>query len=190
MTRKSLKWYKPGKVILVNDKMQQNYSYELTAEPGKFDDPEFTPDLTPGEMLALGVFEGKYMNDCKNEFPKEWYAGGKFSDVADPSINLFGVKSRQSLQTWIANNWIPIVEGDQDVRGWFQWYCRYWIGRRGHTDSIQIGRWKAFVRHKGQILASIKKMKKKDRPNTREKMMNHRPKQRQALLQWAYDPFI
>lgn len=188
-----LKWYKPGKVIKVSDKMQTDYEYTLTARAGKDFDKSFTPYLTPGEMLAYGVFEGKYLNDCTNEFPLEWYedAAGKLSEVADEKINLFGIKSRLSLQEWREKGWIPIVEGDNDVRGWFQWYCRYWIGRRDPVvDAIQIARWRAFTRHKGQVVNSIKEMKKSDRPVTRAQLMNHRPRQRQALLQWAYNPFV
>ncbi len=190
-----LKWYKPGRVIVVHDKMQKGYSYTLVGRAGRDFDPDFDPYLTPGEMLAYGVFEGKYLCDCTEEFPAEWYTVarglGKLLDVADPSINLFGIKSRLSLQEWRKRGWIPIVEGDRDVRGWFQWYCRYWIGRRDpNVDHVQIARWKSFVRHAGQIRASIRKMKKEKRPKTRAGLMKHRPRQRQALLQWAYNPFV
>ena len=126
-----ISWYKPGKIIHVNDKMQNNYSYELSELPGKKFSKDFKPELTPQQMLAFGVFEGKYLNDCENEFPKEWYSTakklGKLSQVADPTLNLFGIKSRLSLQEWRKRHWIPIIKGDNDVRGWFQWYCRYWI---------------------------------------------------------------
>lgn len=189
-----LKWYKPGRIIRVSDKMQV-YEYTLTARAGlKSDfDPLFRPALSPAAMLKYGVFEGKYLNDCTDEFPSEWYddANGKLLEVADAKINLFGIKSRLSLQTWRENGWIPITDGDNDVRGWFQWYCRYWLGRRDeNVDHIQIARWRSFARHRGQIISSIKKMKKSERPKTRSEIMNHRPKQRQALLQWAYDPFV
>jgi hypothetical protein len=173
-------------------------------------------------MLRLGVFEGKYLNDCIHEFPREWYKSALKADKlrpdkADPSVNLFGIKSRQSLATWRRNGWIPVHSGsnlrhnavsarhnfvvvkshamvprdtvpDYDVRGWFQWYCRYWIGRRiPEIDKIQIARWKAFARHAGQIRASYRRG---SRPITRAQKMKHRPKQRQALLQWAYNPFM
>lgn len=189
-----LSWYKPGKKIVVKDKMQ-NYTYVLSEYPGKNFSPEFNPQLTPEKMLLLGVFEGKYMNDCENEFPIEWYekakAKGKLCDKPDPSINLFKVKSRLSLQTWRDKGWIPIVPTDKDVRGWFQWYCRYWIGRRmPEVDHVQIKRWRAFVRHAGSIGASIRRMKKEDVPKTKAEIKKHRPKQRQALLQWAYNPYI
>ncbi len=56
--------------IEVNDRMQQGYRYVLTVPAGRDFDPEFRPDLTPAEMLALGVFGGKYMTDCRDEFRK------------------------------------------------------------------------------------------------------------------------
>lgn len=192
----SLSWYKPGRTIEVKDKMQSNYSYKLSEEPGKKFDKEFKPQLTPQQMLALGVFEGKYMNDCENEFPSEWFEAAKRAGKLSPEkpnskLNLFGIKSRLSLQEWRKRHWIPIVPGDKDVRGWFQWYCRYWIGRRDPTvDMVQIKRWKAFVRHRGQIIHSIKKMKPSSRPKTKAELRLHRPRQRQALLQWAYNPYI
>ena len=131
-------------------------------------------------MLVMGVFEGKYLNDCEGEFPSEWYAAarkrGKLSPkVADPSKNYFGVKSRQSTKVWLEKGWIPVHKKDRDARGWFQWYCRYWLGRRiPEVDSIQIARWSAFARH----FAQVKK-------NARGQI-NKRPKQRQALLQWSW----
>ena len=162
--------------ITVNDLMQSDYSYRLDALPGEDFDPAFKPHFSPKEMLELGVFEGKYMNDCRDEFPADWFAKAKLSDTPDPSLNRFGVKSRQSLQVWQEKGWIV----EPDIRGWFQWYCRYYQGRRiPEIDTFQIKRWKAFARHAGQIRANC------DPGN-----LLCRPRQRQALLQWAYDPFI
>lgn len=180
---KPVTMYKPGMRIRVSDKMQKNYTYTLSAPYGADFDPKFTPDLTPEKMLELGIFEGKYLNDCYKEFPKEWFLNSmkKLSPLkADSSINRFEIKSRLSLDEWKTRGWIPITDGDRDVRGWFQWYCRYYIGRRmPKVDEIQIKRWKSFKRHVGQIKANCK-------PGD----LSCRPKQRQALLQWAYDPFI
>ena len=67
------------KKVVVNDKMQSNYTYYLTEEIGKNFDPDFEPELTPKEMLELGVFGGKYMTDCKDEFPKDWFVNAKLS---------------------------------------------------------------------------------------------------------------
>ncbi len=165
-----------GTWIQVNDKMQSGYSYRIDAPVGEDFAPSFTPRFSPKEMLELGVFEGKYMNDCRDEFQAEWFKNANLSDKADPSLNYFGIKSRQSLQTWRKKGWII----DFDPRGWFQWYCRYYMGRRLEwMDEWQIKRWRAFARHAGQIRANCK-------PGD----LSCRPRQRQALLQWSYDPFI
>lgn len=168
--------YRPGLTITVNDRMQVGYIYALSVPPGKDFDPAFTPRFSPQEMLELGVFEGKYCNDCRSELPASWFENAKTADRPDPALNFFGVKSRQSLQTWQEKGWII---GD-DPRGWFQWYCRYWLGRRdAAVDMTQIKRWRAFTRHAGQI-----------RAHCAPGELACRPRQRQALLQWAYDPFL
>jgi len=165
-----------GETIHVNDRMQSGYSYELTAPEGGGFAEAFTPAFTPAQMLELGVFEGKYCNDCREEFPASWFASARLSDVADPTLNCFGIKSRQSLAVWREKGWII----GPDPRGWFQWYCRYYRGRRlPAVDARQIGRWRAFARHAAQI-----------RANCAPHDLNCRPRQRQALLQWAYDPFV
>ncbi len=156
--------------------MQRGYRYEIAARAGKDFDAEFKPEFSPRQMLEAGVFEGKYLNDCRDEFPESWFKKAKVSDVADPSLNYFGIKSRQSLQVWRSRGWII----GPDPRGWFQWYCRYYLGRRiPEVDKRQIKRWKSFARHAGQIKA-----------NCRPGDLECRPRQRQALLQWSYDPFI
>ena len=168
--------YKIGSVIKVNDLMQSGYEYVLTEPQGKNFAANFTPRFSPKEMLKLGVFEGKYCNDCRNEFPADWFDDARISDNADPSLNYFGVKSRKSLQVWREKGWII----GPDPRGWFQWYCRYWLGRRlQNIDDIQIKRWRSFARHAAQV-----------RANCPEHCLSCRPRQRQALLQWSYDPFI
>ncbi|MGE0252443.1 MAG: hypothetical protein AB7G80_06790 [Dongiaceae bacterium] len=168
--------YKPGARIKVHDRMQRGYEYVLSQRPGKNFAPNFKPHFSPEEMLKLGVFEGKYCNDCQKEFPADWFRGAKISKTADPKLNYFGVKSRQPLSVWRKKGWII----EPDPRGWFQWYCRYWLGRRlPEVDEIQIKRWRAFARHAGQI-----------RANCEKGCLTCRPRQRQALLQWAYDPFI
>ena len=165
-----------GDIIEVNDKMQSAYRYELVAPVGEKFFKEFSPFYSPRRMLEMGVFEGKYCNDCTNEFPEAWYRNAKTSQTPDPTLNYFGVKSRQPLSVWQKNGWIY----GPDPRGWFQWYCRYYLGRRlPEIDRIQIKRWKAFARHAGQI-----------RANCDPGDIYCRPRQRQALLQWAYDPLI
>jgi hypothetical protein len=162
------------KTITVNDKMQKGYRYTLTEPAGRNFDPEFKPDLTPKEMLSLGVFGGVYMRDCKKEFPKSWFVGAKLAKGArDAKINFFKVNASQPLSVWRKKGWIF----RDDPRGWFQWYCRYYLGRRiPAEDARQIKRWKAIRRHIGQIAAHCS-------PGD----IFCRPRQRQALLHWAYD---
>ena len=162
------------RMITVNDRMQQNYSYTLVAPEGERFHQEFRPDLTPAEMLSLGVFGGKYMTDCRDEFPAQWFAQAKLSPGArDPSINWFGVDASQPLSVWRAKGWIH----PNDPRGWFQWYCRYYFGRRmDGEDERQISRWKAMRRH----VAQLRRACDPGDPWCR-------PRQRQALLHWGYD---
>lgn len=163
-----------GTVVIVNDKMQRGYRYVLKEPIGRNFDMEFTPELTPKEMLALGVFGGKYMTDCRAEFPLSWFSGAKLSaSEKNNALNYFGVNARQPLSVWRRNGWIH----DDDPRGWFQWYCRYFMGRRmPDEDRRQIKRWKAFRRHIAQI-----------QRNCEPGDPFCRPRQRQALLHWAYD---
>ncbi len=153
--------------------MQRGYRYALSAPTGRGFDPEFNPQLTPAAMLALGIFGGKYMTDCRREFLKSWFARAKLSpDGHDPSLNFFGVAASQPLSAWKRKGWIH----PDDPRGWFQWYCRYYLGRRHADDARQIRRWKAIRRHIRQI-----------EKNCERGDALCRPRQRQALLHWAYD---
>jgi len=153
--------------------MQTDYVYFLTEPEGDNFHPDFTPDLTPGEMLELGVFGGKYMTDCLDEFPSAWFTNAKLcSRKHNPSLNFFGVNASQPLTVWQKKGWIY----PEDPRGWFQWYCRYYVGRRCSDDERQIKRWRAMNRHVSQIKA-----------NCNPGDVTCRPKQRQALLHWAYD---
>jgi hypothetical protein len=159
--------------ITVNDKMQKGYVYELTAPMGKNFHPEFKPELTPKQMLTMGVFGGKYMTDCKKEFPADWFAKAKLCpEKHDPKLNFFGVNASKPLSYWRARFWIH----PDDPRGWFQWYCRYYLGRRHPDDERQIKRWKAMRRH-------IAQLQKACYPGD----WTCRPRQRQALLHWGYD---
>lgn len=65
------------KTIKVNDKMQQGYVYQLVESEGENFHERFKPELTPAEMLSLGVFGGKYLTDCQQEFPDYWFKGAK-----------------------------------------------------------------------------------------------------------------
>ncbi|HLI20823.1 MAG TPA: hypothetical protein VKV32_06885 [Stellaceae bacterium] len=163
-----------GDWITVNDKMQRGYRYRLAAPAGRAFHDGFAPDLTPAEMLKLGVFGGKYMTDCRDEFPPSWFADAKLAvGAADPALNFFGVIASQPLAEWRRKGWLH----PDDPRGWFQWYCRYYRGRRlPGEDERQIGRWKAMRRHVAQL-----------RRNCEPCDFFCRKRQRQALLQWAYD---
>jgi len=164
------------KLITVNDKMQKSYRYKLTEPTSKNFHPEFRPELTPKKMLELGVFGGVYMRDCTKEFPQDWFKKAKFQKKGsykhNPKINFFGVNASQPLSVWRKKGWIH----PDDPRGWFQWYCRYYLGRRHKDDNRQIKRWKAIQRHLTQI-------EKNCLPNN----LDCRPRQRQAVLHWAYD---
>jgi hypothetical protein len=162
------------RIVVVSDKMQTGYRYELSAPAGRHFDPEFKPDLTPREMLQLGVFCGKYLTDTRREFPKSWFVGAKLAPKRrDCSLNFFGVVASQPLSVWRQKGWLH----PDDPRGWFQWYCRYYLGRRmKDEDQRQIKRWKAMRRHVRQI-----------EQNCERGDIFCRPRQRQALLHWAYD---
>ena len=160
-------------IVVDNDLMQMGYVYFLTEQVGKNFQADFRPQLTPKEMLELGVFGGKYMTDCSAEFPANWFKKARLcSNFHDPELNLFGVNASQSLAEWRRKGWIY----EEDPRGWFQWYCRYYMGRRCGDDVRQIKRWKCMRRHIGQITK-----------NCRPSDIDCRPRQRQALLHWAYD---
>ena len=159
--------------VAVNDRMQRGYIYHRTEPAGRNFAPHFQPQLTPRQMLQLGVFGGKYMNDCRAEFPASWFKGAKLCEERhDARLNYFGVKASQSLAVWRRNGWVRA----QDPRGWFQWYCRYYMGRRSADDRRQIRRWRAIARH---VAAIVKNCEKRD--------LACRRKQRQAVLHWAYD---
>ncbi|MBM4309976.1 MAG: hypothetical protein FJ119_03375 [Deltaproteobacteria bacterium] len=163
---------KPKKII-VNDLMQQGYGYYLSEPAGENFHAGFSPELTPQQLLALGVFGGRYMTDCRDEFPEDWFTHAKLChEFHDPVLNYFKVNASQPLSLWREKGWIY----PDDPRGWFQWYCRYYMGRRCPDDERQIKRWKAMTRHIAQV-------KKHCAPG--DELC--RARQRQALLNWAYD---
>lgn len=197
---RSQKEFKKGTVVYPPDAPP----YTLSALPLRDYDPDFRPQLTVKEMLERGVFEGKYLNQHVGEFPREWFEGalrrGRLSpERPDPAVNEFGVKSRLSIHEWRANGWLPgntrktphprhpILSdptANPDKSGWFQWYARYSLGRRlPELDRVQIQRWRAFTRHVAQVRKNC------PRGVSRKQARMCRPVQRQALLQWAYDPY-
>ena len=159
--------------IVVSDLMQTGYSYELSAPTGADFLPGFEPQLTPAKMLKMGVFGGKYMTDCQAEFPADWFSNAKLSpDRRNPELNFFGIDASKPLSYWREKGWIH----EDDPRGWFQWYCRYYLGRRHPDDARQVKRWINMRRHISQL-----------RKNCMRGDLLCRPRQRQALLHWAYD---
>lgn len=163
------------KRIRVSNKLQKHYSYELVEKAGKHFHPEFKPELTPKQMLFLGVFGGHYMEEkAWKEFPAEWLKKAKLSpEHKNKEYNFFKVGASQPLSVWRQKGWVY----KDDPYGWFQWYCRYYQGRRiPDEDKRQIQRWKAIRRHASQV-----------KKNCRKGDFSCRPRQRQALLHWAYD---
>ncbi len=161
------------KSIAVDDLMQAGYVYSLTEPMGRNFHRDFHPQLTPKEMLAMGVFGGKYMTDCAREFPSDWFTRARLChERHDARLNFFGVNASQPLAVWRRKGWIY----REDPRGWFQWYCRYFMGRRCVDDERQIKRWRAVSRHVAQL-----------KQNCPAGDWECRPRQRQALLHWAYD---
>ena len=160
-------------IIQVND-FYQKYTYKIVCAEGKDFDPRFKPELTPKQMLEFGVFSGLYFSDTPKEFPQSWFTKAKISrdHKRQKELNFFNVHASQPLEVWQEKGWIH----KDDPRGWFQWYCRYYLGRRHEDDSRQIQRWKNMRRHIAQIVK-----------NCRKGDIHCRPRQRQALLHWAYD---
>jgi hypothetical protein len=162
------------KNIKVEEEYQSGYSYSLSEPEGKNFDPEFKPTLTPQQMLELGVFGGDYFNSPPSEFPSSWFSKAHLSNKgANKEINHYKVLASQPLSVWQAKGWI----NPEDPKGWFLWYCRYYLGRRiPDEDRRQIKRWKNINRH-------VQQLKKNCRPSDQ----SCRKRQRQALLHWAYD---
>jgi len=159
--------------VVVNDLMQTDYRYDLSEPMGKNFDIRFKPELMPAQMLKMGVFGGRYMTDCLEEYPDDWFSSAKLSPrVRKPALNFFNVDASKPLSYWKEKGWIH----DDDPRGWFQWYCRYFMGRRHADDERQIKRWRNMTRHISQL-----------KKNCIRGDLLCRPRQRQALLHWAYD---
>jgi hypothetical protein len=189
-----LSTFKKGDTIHVWNKMEKKYSYILSESPGTGFAEGFEPYLNPGEILSLGAFGGKYLNDCLLEFPAEWFwnaamLGKLCPGTQDIGVNYFETDSRLPLSEWKKAGWVSggkkltgkravLSDSNPDERGWFQWYCRYWMGRRiPALDLVQIQRWKNFVRHYGAV-----------KKGCVDGDLTCRPRQRQALLHWAW-PF-
>ncbi|KAK8058035.1 hypothetical protein PG994_008483 [Apiospora phragmitis] len=142
---------------------------EATGEYHFASHPDFRPNKSPESILREGAFGGTYfrplyskrlgitIEDDWRELPPVWISGpGGNIDVErqltfaeyDPAVNKYGVRCGQSIEEWEAAGWI---RHEYDVRGWFQWYCRFWMGRRlEDEDERQIARWKKCVGETGR----------------------------------------
>lgn len=164
--------FQPGTRIVVDDSLQ-SYRYTLTAPVGQHFADNFHPELTPQQMLELGVFGGNYFQGEHQEFPKEWFENAKLSSTHNPALNYFAVDASQSRQIWQQKGWIY----EEDPRGWFQWYCRYFLGRRIPEEDVrQIKRWRQMNRHVSQLAQQCQTAD-----------ASCQPRRRQALLHWSYD---
>jgi hypothetical protein len=157
------------------------YTRDLTGKPF---DPGFRPQLRPQQMLKMGVFGGTYFarrpQDWR-ELPASWRRGVEQllpETKYDASLNRFKARSGLTYAEWKSKGWINPV----DPLGWFQWYCRYTLGRRSKDDERQINRWRSYRRHLGQLAARCR------RHNRKLTDASFAPVARQALLHWAYDP--
>jgi hypothetical protein len=159
--------------VKVDETYQTGYEYQRTEPPGSNFAADFTPDLAPKQMLQLGVFGGNYFSTKPNEFPADWFQGVTLTDKAKKELNFFNINASQPLKVWQQKGWIY----PEDPHGWFLWYCRYYQGRRiDHEDARQVRRWKNMCRHVSQVTN-----------NCQPGDLSCRPRQRQALLHWAYD---
>lgn len=174
-----------NEVVICRDPYRkESYRFPITAKYGDVYSESFNPVYTPRQMLNNGVFEGRYLNSLYACFPHEWWQDANIS-IYNPDVNCnyFKVKSRNSLQDWKAK-----MDGirSYDPRGWFEWYCLYFIGRRipGY-DDWQIGRWRKFARHQAGLKANLLRYRHpSDYYNDTVYPVN-----RQALLQWSWHPF-
>ncbi|MFZ2593796.1 MAG: hypothetical protein WAX38_03430 [Minisyncoccia bacterium] len=181
--------------VYSSDLLQPGYTYELVSQEGTHFSPSFKPQLTPQMMLEMGVFGGNYFEGCIDEYPQEWFKNAKillsifeprflgekanskrdhirFGRGYDELLNYFQVDASQSREEWVRKGWIH----PDDPRGWFQWYCRYYMGRRHEDDARQIERWRKMARHIVWLHGACSVGD-----------LHCRPRQRQALLHWAYD---
>ena len=148
---------------------------------------EFKPMLTPKEMLHKGIFGGTYFAELidHNNFPSDWFEGLDESYYCSSNylshINLFKIRSGQTQKEWEEKGWIH----EDDPRGWFEWYCKFFLGRRHEDDQRQINRWKAFCGQNGRWKNTIyTKLYREGCPISES--FNVSPRIQQSLLHWSY----
>ena len=150
----------------------------------------FSPNKTPIEIIKEGAFGDTYFRDIYSNINKKWYKNSwkkfvylknidtKFyaSDYYDVNVNKYGVKCGRSLRFWENKSWINKI----DSYGWFQWYFRYWLGRRSKDDKRQINRSKKIVRRfRGKLVKMIRNT------GSRYGDFSISSKIRQILLHWG-----
>jgi len=164
------------------------------------DCPEFSPNLSPQQVLQMGAFGGTYFRDIISavtghrhhgleiisEFPKEWFAALDLekqvtSQTYQKAVNHYKVACGGSLGMWETSGWIA----EADPYGWFQWYCRFYLGRRSSDDDRQIDRWMKGQGPKGRWRVQL--MNKIIKVNAQYDDIKISPVMRQVLLHWAYE---
>lgn len=163
------------------------------------DFPAFRPNLTPKQVLQMGSFGGTYFRpisssvtgkkyrNVHNEFPSNWFKGLDIkknitSEKCTPELNKYKVRAGSSLLAWEQSGWIK----PQDPYGWFQWYCRFFMGRRTNDDQRQVDRWDNYAglkrgRWRRNLVGKIiKESKAYNDPSVS-------PVIRQGLLHWGFE---
>ena len=166
----------------------------------KFKDyPDFKPNLTPQQVLKMGSFGGTYFRpiyssvtkkhykskDVIKEYPKSWFKGINIEKMVtssdyDKNVNKYKVKCGSTLEAWEGKGWM----NKQDPYGWFQWYCRFYMGRRTDDDERQVKRWLAFAGPKGRFKKNLINKIKDNNADIDDE--NISPVIRQGLQHWGY----
>lgn len=132
--------------------------------PHQFPDyPEFTPNLSPRDIFALGSFGGTYWRpihssvtsknyaNAHRKLPASWWKGIPEDHLVRPdydvAVNRYRVKVGSSLEDWERHHWITA----SDPYGWVQWYCHFFHGRRTSDDERQIQRWQGVAGKNGRF---------------------------------------
>ncbi|GAA99042.1 uncharacterized protein L969DRAFT_606417 [Mixia osmundae IAM 14324] len=192
-------------------------SFTITAPPPKRDpkSKEFTfhesehaerllfhPNLSPEEVLRRGAFGGSYFrpieskklgkefHDDWSDLPRSWFEGLEHQKYLtnpeyDVEVCCFKSKVGQTYEAWEDQGWIKY---EHDVRGWFQWYCRFFLGRRCEDDERQMSRWKGIASKSGRFRNTL--LNKYVNQGYNDIDPEHEPISpgiRQTLLHWAFD---
>ena len=160
----------------------------------------FKPNVGPKSVFRKGAFGGTYFRTIDSgvtgkthhgktairEYPDDWFKGFDIekkviSSKYDKKVNKYGVKCGSSLEDWENNDWII----KQDPYGWFQWYCRYSLGRRTTDDERQIKRWLGLAGPNGRFRKRLMNLIISKRKGYNDPSVS--PVIRQVLLHWGYE---